>query len=178
MKKIILFLLVFISSVSIASAMEIAVPENQAKFEINGAICAYCTYGIQKSLIKMDITDNSLGYKGVEADIDNQIITLYLRPGAAIDIYQVHQKIKKGGYEPRRFHLRVSGLIVQENEKFFLIAKNQGQRFELYGNQISQLKQNQNYDIQILIEEKILKSLNEQSEVRAKIQKIFEKGVK
>ena len=66
MKRLLSVLAIYILSCTPAFASVVSVSPNQAKLEINGAVCAYCAYGMQKGLSKMDCIDQSQGHKGIE----------------------------------------------------------------------------------------------------------------
>ena len=173
MKRVILLLMIFMLGAYPVFAGDIQVPPNQAKLEINGAVCAYCAYGMQKSLSKFEYIDKSQANKGVESDNENQIITLYLKEGQSIDLNDACTAIKKGGYEPRTFHLRVAGSPVKDGDKMFLTDSNNERLFELVGDQASQLK-NQNYDLQLLIDEVSIGQLKSGQPPMAQVQSIIE----
>ena len=94
----------------------------------------------RKVFSKQSWIDREQGHKGVVTDIENQIITLYLKDGEQVDLKEAYQSIRKGGYEPRTFHLRVQGLAVKEENKFFLQNNNGEALYELVGDKVAQLE--------------------------------------
>lgn len=159
MKRIILFLIIVMFSGRLVLAAEVNVPPNQAKLEINGAVCAYCAYGMQKVLSKMGCVDASQGHNGVESDIENQIVTIYLKEDEVMNLKEMADSIKKSGYEPRRFHLRATGSAIKEGQQRFLINSSHEKLFELSGAMADRLKTQINYDLQLTISEEAIKAL-------------------
>ena len=174
MKRLLSLLIVLTIGGFPASAAELSVPLNQAKLEINGAVCAFCAYGVQKSLSKMEAIDRTQGHKGVEADIENQIITIYLVQGKTIDLHAVSKKIRKGGYEPRAFHLRVTGQIVEDNGRRYLLNQDNNRMYELTGSQAENLRPNEVYDLQLLIDESAIKQLKDNNLPVAQVNTIIQ----
>lgn len=140
-------------------AAEIQVAPNQAKLEINGAVCAYCAYGMQKGLSKMGCVDTSQGHKGVESDIENQIVTIHLKEGEKVDLKEMAEKIRKSGYEPRTFHMRVKGQSILEGDKMYVTDVNNEKLYELRGLTADKLVRNKSYDLQLLIGEDAISAL-------------------
>lgn len=145
------------------SADAVSVQPNQAKLEIYGAVCAFCAYGVQKALSKMDAIDRSQGHKGVDTDIENQIITIHLVQGKSIDLQMVSKKIRKGGYEPRTFHMRATGQAVVDNGRRYLLNQHNDRIYELTGSVAENLRLNEVYDLQLLIDEAAIKRLKDNS---------------
>jgi hypothetical protein len=174
MKRFILFLTIF-SLISFKSfAADVQVAPNQAKLEINGAVCAYCAYGMQKGLSKMGCVDQSQGHKGVESDIENQIITIHLKEGEKVDLKEMTEKIRKSGYEPRAFHMRVKGQSIVEGDRKFITNEGNEKLYELTGDLAKNLASNQGYDLQLLIEETSIKTLKDNQPPLAQVHTILE----
>ncbi len=155
-----------------ASAVQVA--PNQAKLEINGAVCAYCSFGMQKGLSKMGCIDQSQGHKGVESDIENQIITIHLKEGEDVNLQEMSKTIRKSGYEPRVFHMRVKGQSVDEGDRKFIVNDDQEKLYELTGDKAQQLVQNQTYELQLFVNEQSIKALKKNTIPLAEVNTIIE----
>lgn len=156
------------------NADQITVDRNQAKLEINGAVCPFCAYGMQKSLRKQKFVDKNQASKGIEVDVDNQMITLYIKDGHNIDLNDVYKAIKKGGYEPRIFHLRVSGQTETDGAQTFLTNADGKRMFELIGDNVNQLGNQQMHELQLLIDEIELAGLKQNPLPKAHIHTIIQ----
>ncbi len=156
------------------NADQITVQKNQAKLEINGAVCPYCAYGMQKSLRKQKFVDKKQASKGIEVDVDNQMITLYIKDGFDMDLNDVYKAIKKGGYEPRVFHLRVSGQTETDGTQTFLTNAEGKRMFELIGDKVNHLDNQQTHELQLLIDEMELAALKKNPLPKAHIHTIIQ----
>ncbi|MFT5387490.1 MAG: hypothetical protein ACI9E5_000618 [Candidatus Omnitrophota bacterium] len=174
MRQFILALTILTFFSSSVLAANVQVEPNQAKLEINGAVCAYCAYGMQKGLSKMGCVDKSQGHNGIESDIENQIITIYLNEGDKIDLKAMADQIQKSGYEPRNFHMRVEGQSIVEGDKKFITDANNVKLYELIGATASKLENKENYDLQLLISEEAIKSLKNDEPPLAEVYAIVE----
>ncbi len=171
-----LILVMFLLAVSGPSMVwaDVSVAPNQAKLEINGAVCAYCAYGMQKALSKMECVDRSQGHKGVESDIENQIITIHLKSGGKLDLQEMSRRIRKGGYEPRVFHVRAKGRAVTEGGRRFLVAANNEKIYELTGDAAGQLKADTTYELQLRVDEEAIKALPQTNLPVAQVNTVIE----
>jgi len=50
--------------------------ENQTVVQVNGIVCSFCAYGVQKSLSKLDCLDEAEFGDGVLIDIETHRVTL------------------------------------------------------------------------------------------------------
>ena len=82
------------------SQENISVNQNEAIIVVHGIVCSFCSQGVTKKLSKLPFIDPSKYTKGVRVDIENQKVTIAVKPEAEIDFEQVFASIKSGGYEP------------------------------------------------------------------------------
>ncbi len=109
----------------------IEVQPGQAVAQVNGVVCSFCAYGIEKHVGKLDFLDTSQFTNGLFIDIDRQQITLALLPGRPINVPAIHAAVITAGYEPVRFHLRLEGHIEMHNSEAVLRQENADQQFVL-----------------------------------------------
>jgi len=83
------------------SANKAFLPEpDEAIIQISGAVCSFCSLGIQRKIATLSFVDQSRFNKGSVVDIKTQRIRIALKPGGRMDLVQVYQAILQGGYEP------------------------------------------------------------------------------
>ena len=78
----------------------ITVKPNEAVFEVHGIVCSFCSVGVRKKLSKLSFIDTSKYDDGVLVDIENQKVTVAIKPDAELDVQAAFESIKSGGYEP------------------------------------------------------------------------------
>jgi hypothetical protein len=99
----------------------VSVDPNRVVIQVNGMVCSFCAYGVEKSLSKLKVLDSSqFGGDGVHLDIDHHLVTLALQPGEVLPLEDARKRIRKGGYDPVRFHLRADGALVLEGDAWTL----------------------------------------------------------
>ena len=120
--------------------VEIVAEPNQAVVQVNGIVCSFCAYGTEKNLSKLSFLDDSkFGDDGVLMDIQLHRITLALQPDQVLDLAQVYNAIKKGGYDPVSFYVNVHGLVQKDGDRYFLTSPDSGQVFEIIGDDTERL---------------------------------------
>jgi thioredoxin-related protein len=74
---------------------------NEVVLVVHGVVCSFCSYGIQKKLSKLDFVDVSkFNKKGSKVNIENQRVTIAIKPGFKADVDVIFEAIKSGGYKP------------------------------------------------------------------------------
>jgi copper chaperone CopZ len=109
----------------------IEVASNRVTIEVNGIVCSFCAYGLEKALGKMDGIDDAHYGNGVLVEIESQRVTFAFKKGAAIDFADVYERIKDAGYDPVRFHFRVAGIASQSEGQWRIAATHPAQEFSL-----------------------------------------------
>jgi len=129
MRKIILMLAIFMIFSNPIYASDgkdsVILDANQVKIQVRGVVCSFCAFGAQKNLSQLEFLNPSEFKKGVFVDIKNQQITLALAEDKKINLREIYDSIKKGGYEPEVIYLRVKGdieekSIIRDQEKQLL----------------------------------------------------------
>ena len=83
---------------------------NQIVLKVDGVVCSFCAYGLEKSISKLPFVEKSLfGGDGVFVDVNKGIITVAINPKEKIDILGTVKAITKAGYVAREIHMLVSG---------------------------------------------------------------------
>ncbi len=123
-----------------SNTMEIVAGPNQAIVQVNGIVCSFCAYGAEKNLAKLSFLDASqFGNDGVLIDIRSHRITLALQPDQDVDLVQVYNAIKKGGYDPVSFYVNVHGRVQKDGNRYLLSSSHSGQVFEILGEDAGRL---------------------------------------
>lgn len=78
----------------------IKVLPNEAVIVVHGIVCSFCSQGVTRSLSKLSFIDPSKYTKGVKVEIEDQKVTIAIKPDQTLDLEQVFSSITKGGYEP------------------------------------------------------------------------------
>ncbi len=79
--------------------------------QVNGIVCSFCAYGLEKALSKLDGLDRSRHGNGILVDIEAQLVTLAFVSGADFQFAEVHRRIVKAGYDPVRFDFQLVGRL-------------------------------------------------------------------
>jgi len=73
---------------------------NEVVLEVHGIVCSFCSVGVQKKLSKLPFVDRTKHKKGVHVAIEDQRVTIAIKPGEAVDMQMVYKSVRSGGYEP------------------------------------------------------------------------------
>ena len=66
---------------------------------VKGLVCSSCGIGVKIHLRKLKGVNKSQKNKGVSLDINTQLATITLKPGASISNASIGKAVKKAGYE-------------------------------------------------------------------------------
>lgn len=67
---------------------------------VHGMVCSFCAHGVTKKVSKLPFIDHSKYTKGVKVEIENQKVTIAVKPGHDLDIRSLFEAIESGGYDP------------------------------------------------------------------------------
>ena len=98
----------------------VVVNQNDLVFSVNGLVCSFCAFGLQKGLSKLDWIDKSRHEKGVFADIKNQYVKVAMISGKEKKVQDAIDIIKSSGYEVFDYYLNSDGKSTQQ----FKVAEN------------------------------------------------------
>lgn len=104
---------------------------NHLVIDVNGIVCSFCAYGLEKALGKLSAIDASLYGNGVLVEIESQRVSLALLAERAIDFADIFERIKDAGYDPVRFYFNLAGTAAQAGGKWVVTGTNPGQRFTI-----------------------------------------------
>jgi hypothetical protein len=92
----------------------VVVNQNDLVFSVNGLVCSFCAFGLQKGLSKLDWIDKSRHEKGVFADINNQYVKVAMISGKEKKVQDAIDIIKSSGYEVFDYYLNPDGKLTQQ----------------------------------------------------------------
>ena len=72
---------------------------NEAVFQVHGVVCSFCSVGLQKKLSKLSFVDRSKYKKGIHVAIEEQRVTVAVKPDTKVDMKAAYKSIKSGGYD-------------------------------------------------------------------------------
>ena len=126
-----------------ADTMEpLELKDNQTVIQVKGVVCSFCAFGTEKNLSKLSFLNKSqYGGDGVLLDINTHRITLALDNSKTVDYPAINNAIVKGGYDPVVFFARVQGKVSKVSDRTILTCSNNGQVYELKGQDLEALGQ-------------------------------------
>ena len=96
---------------------------------VDGLICPFCAYGLQKRLSRIDEIDS------VSIDQPRGLAVVTMNPGEVVDFYEMTEAVIDSGYTPRGINITATGrvelwngrltLVIEESERFFLNDEDQ-----------------------------------------------------
>ncbi|NQY74813.1 MAG: heavy-metal-associated domain-containing protein [Candidatus Margulisbacteria bacterium] len=105
---------------------------NQIVLKVDGVVCSFCAYGLEKSISTLPFVEKSLfGGDGVFVDVEKGMITVAINPKEKIDILGTVRAITKAGYVAREIHMWVSGYLEVPKEKTLFTDSHYTQAFSL-----------------------------------------------
>jgi len=172
MRKAILllaFFMLFTNPVYASDAKDnVILDANQMKIQVRGVVCSFCAFGVQKNLSKLEFLNRSEFKKGILVDVKNQQITLALAEDKDLNLVEVYNSIKKGGYEPEIVYLRVKGDIEQEN-----IIRDQEKQLLFYLKS-EKLPDSGSVEVDLHFDAHIIPSLSADTPIEASLDRIIE----
>ncbi len=81
-------------------AADVSVLPSETVIIVHGIVCSFCSQGVTRNLSKLPFIDKSKYTKGVKVEIEDQKVTIAIKPNDLLDLEQVFKSILKGGYEP------------------------------------------------------------------------------
>ena len=136
MKRLIntLFVILLFSALVHSSNDTISVEPNQAVVQVNGIVCSFCAFGVERNLSKLNFLDKTqFGEDGVMIDINAHRVILALRQDRNIDFPLIYDAIKKGGYDPVMVYINIRGQVSKQEQRYVLTLPYTKQTFELLG---------------------------------------------
>ena len=81
---------------------------------VDGLTCPFCAYGLEKRVKKISAVKKSI------IDIKKGTMELLPKKGQHIDLDDVREAVKKGGFTPREIHVALAGRLREWNGKTVL----------------------------------------------------------
>lgn len=119
-------------SIHAESSERLRPEEGQIIARVDGIVCSFCAYGLEKGLKKLSFVDRKAKPKGVLVDIKKGYVILSLLPEEQISIEKIHTKITDGGYTLKELSFRLRGFIEKTDTGYKIVSKTSGQSFELH----------------------------------------------
>ena len=132
--------------------VNVVVEPHQAVVQVNGVVCSFCAYGAEKALAKLDCLDAAQFGNGVLIDINTHRITLAMAPGKKIPLRDIHNRIKKAGYDPVAFYLRVSGTLERSGANLLLRDADSGQVYSITGVSVAPSGTDKSVEVQLYVD--------------------------
>ena len=146
-------------SADLDGTTKIVVEPHQAIVQVNGIVCSFCAYGAEKGLSKLNGLDKSQFGNGVLIDIGNHRITISFEPETTIPFTDMYKTIKKAGYDPISFHVRLSGKVEERKDALVLTNTSNGQEFALTGLNLKDNLVGESADLQAHVDAKKIAGL-------------------
>jgi len=157
----------------VPSEKTVVVEPQQVVVEIKGIVCSFCSWGVEKNLSGLGFVNKSrLGKNGVMVDINSGQTTIAVTPGEKIDFKAIDKAIKVGGYEPVKAHLNLSGPVTVKDNLYYLTQSDNGQVYELVGDETVHLKINQSAQIQGHFDASVISSWDESQPIKVHVDRI------
>ena len=90
---------------------QISIEENEVGVDVLGIVCSFCAYGVEKKMSRLDFVDTNRFSDGVFTDIKSQQLKVAIRPRQKVNLQAIKKAIKQAGYELVAVHLRLSGVV-------------------------------------------------------------------
>ncbi len=99
--------------IKLDSGKEITIKQNEVVVEVPGIVCSFCSFGLQKNLSKLKYVDRSKYKEGIYVDIENQLVTIAVKPNEKVEIALANESIKSGGYDAgKAYQLDEGGQLI------------------------------------------------------------------
>ena len=116
---VVLVALLFLSATSTLASV------NEVRLYVEGLACPFCTFGIEKSLKKVE------GVVSLETTIRTGLVRIQLEPGAQLDPAALEEAVRKSGFTPSRIEATITGKLSTSNEHPAFASSGTGQTFRL-----------------------------------------------
>ena len=108
-----MFRLKFMVMVALATLSTTTLAQDYV-INVNGIVCEFCALGVTKKVSKLDFIDRTKFNKGVDVQVENQMVTIAVKPEATLDKEALFAAIESAGYNPVTiFELAADGSRVE-----------------------------------------------------------------
>ena len=152
---------------------EIKVMPNTVVLETQGIVCSFCAYGAKKKLTKLGFIDLSGGKdEAVLTDIRSGRMTVKVLPDQPIELKNIAKAVKKAGYKLVGVHLHLSGTLSAEGDQTFLINDSNGQRFQIGGDILENVKGGEKIEIQAHLDQAQIAALKKDGKYQLRVDRL------
>jgi copper chaperone CopZ len=82
------------------------------KVKVDGIVCSFCAYGVEKKLSKLPFVEtNAFGGDGVLVDLKNGFVSVTLKDAKQVNFREIVKVITKGGYVAKEIHFKLNGTV-------------------------------------------------------------------
>jgi hypothetical protein len=106
-------------------------------------------------------------------DINKHRITIALKPGEAIPVREIYNRIRKGGYDPVTMHLRLQGRVKKIGDTLRLHATGSGQSFDLRGDKANDLRDAEDVDLEARLDARNLPDWEDEEAIAVVVDKVL-----
>lgn len=98
--------------------------------EVNGIVCNFCAFGIERDLKKFAAVDhNHFGGDGVLVDVDTSLVNVALKPKHNYSFADLNKAVKSAGYPVIAAFANVEGKVSQTSDGLIITARYNGQKY-------------------------------------------------
>ncbi len=105
---------------------------NTVSVKVDGLVCAFCAYGLDKQLKRIE------GVEDVKVYLDAGRVDLKFKQGVAVALEDIPPTIKQAGYTPREIRVEATGRLLDWNGRPALSVEPGSTRFLLAENETLQ----------------------------------------
>ena len=125
MRKIGITIVCIILSASISQAQI-----NYVAVKVDGLVCAFCAYGLQKGLKRVE------GVRDVKVFLDAGRAELKFKEGVPVGLEEIGPAIKRAGYTPREIRMEATGRLGDWNGNPALFVEGNREKLLLNGSDL------------------------------------------
>lgn len=119
------------NSIAYSADRALAPKAHQIVAQVDGVVCSFCAYGLEKNLSNIPGIDKSKFGDGVLVNVKDGTVTMVLKAGEKANFDRILKAIQDGGYLLRHLDLLVQGQIRKTNSDIVIIDEESGQTFWL-----------------------------------------------
>ena len=103
---------------------------NQVTVKVDGLACAFCAYGLQKGLKRVE------GVRDVKVFVDAGKAELQFKKGVPVGLEEIGPAVKRAGYTPREIRIEATGRLEDWNGSPALFVDGNGEKLLLNGSDV------------------------------------------
>ena len=103
---------------------------NQVTVRVDGLACAFCAYGLQKGLKKVE------GVRDVKVFVDAGKAEIEFKKGVPVGLEEISPAVKRAGYTPREIRIKATESLGDWNGSPALFVEGNGEKLLLNGSDV------------------------------------------